>query len=335
MAHYYDYPAHMPVLAYILLFAIPVAIVTFVIWAVKRNHKYLVFGCIFFTVNVMFLLQIVPVGTAFMADRFTYIAYIGLFFITAKLYQFIIERSPRSFNLVTGILAIYCVALGAMAFEQSKAWKDTFSLCENYIKRFPDSYYGYNQAGVNYLKLSVSKETDDEQKPKMLTEARSNFENALNADSLNGRPFSTISSDIFQNTGIVCGLTGENDQAIYYFSAALALTPKNIEAIKNRAYQYLLTKKFALAIVDYNTAIKLVPNDPNLYYLRANCYYSKGDLANAREDLDKAISMNTRDPNCFIARSVINRAENKLTEARSDALIAKNLGADVPAVYFE
>jgi hypothetical protein len=52
-------------------------------------------------------------------------------------------------------------------------------------------------------------------------------------------------------------------------------------------------------------------------------------------DLNKAILLGSKDPNCYIARSVINRANGDLPAAREDAQKARDLGADVPEMYFE
>ncbi len=48
----------------------------------------------------MFLLQILGAGQGFIADRFTYIAYLGLFFIYAFGFQWILEKYEKFDKLI-------------------------------------------------------------------------------------------------------------------------------------------------------------------------------------------------------------------------------------------
>ncbi len=335
MTHYYDPPAQVPVLAYVSLVLVPLLLIVLLVWAVRKGYKQLVFGWAFFTANVIFMLQIVPVGTAFLADRFTYIGYMGLFFIMGKTYQQFNEKYKQYRIHLNIVLALYCLLLAFMTYNQSKVWKDTISLCGHHIKSYPDSYYGYNQTGVFVLKQAVSTDSNKTVNPQLLMQALRSFMTANKMYAASGRPSPITSSGILQNIGVAHGLLGDNDVAIQYFSQAITYTPNDVEAYKNRGYQYFQSKQFELAIADYCVVIKAKPENSNLYYLRANCYYSNHDLINARKDLDKAIALNATDPNCFIARAVINRAENRLAEARNDALSAQKLGANVPDIYFQ
>jgi len=60
----------------------------------KKGHTALLFGLAFFTFNVMFMLQVVGAGQGFIADRFTYVPYFGLFFLIGYYYQQIMAQKP-------------------------------------------------------------------------------------------------------------------------------------------------------------------------------------------------------------------------------------------------
>ena len=84
----------------------------------------MVFGILFFTINIKPLLQVLSAGQAFMADRFTYIPYLGLFLVYAFGVQWILEKHER-FNKVAYV-AIFLIlgVYGYMNIEQSKIWKN-------------------------------------------------------------------------------------------------------------------------------------------------------------------------------------------------------------------
>jgi len=335
LTHYHEYPVHMPAIAYVLLIVLPLAIAAFIFRFREKRYHYIIFGLAFFTVNVIFMLQIIPVGTAFLADRFTYIAYLGLFFITGNLHDLLTEKLPKHGATVRALLMLYFLALGLKTLQLSETWNDTLSLCKQNIRTYPKSYYGYQQAGVYYFKQSFDSAVGGQRNKKALETAGAYFLKADQLDSANNRPVPAVSSNIYQNLGIVCGIIGDQYHAIGYFSKAIDITPNDVESIKNRAYQFFVNKQYILAIVDYNKAIQLQAGNSDLYYLRANCYYSKGDIQNAKADLGKAIALGSQNPNCFIAMSVILRAENDVIHAREYARKAQQLGGNVPDQYFQ
>ena len=57
-----------------------------VIILIKKYRKPLIFGLLFFLFTIVLVLQIIPVGQALVAERYTYIPYIGLLFIIGKMY---------------------------------------------------------------------------------------------------------------------------------------------------------------------------------------------------------------------------------------------------------
>ena len=88
------YPHAAPAWA---LFATALATIAFVPWlwrAYRRGQRAIVFGFLFFAANVVFMLQILSAGATFLADRYPYVAYFGLFFLGAKVFDLIKPRPP-------------------------------------------------------------------------------------------------------------------------------------------------------------------------------------------------------------------------------------------------
>jgi tetratricopeptide (TPR) repeat protein len=334
MSHFYPASVHHTTAGYVLIGVALLVSVTAFRLAAKAQNRAILFGLSFFFINIVIAQLVAPSDLSFMADNYTYLSYTGLFFIVAYGFSTISANNKNALQTALFFIVVYALALTYTAYKQSKTWKSTMSLYENFIKCFPDSYYGFNEAGIYYLKKSFTISGNDNARLVYLNNAKKNFLDAYRADSMAGRPLPSVSSEIYQNAGIVSGLTGEKENAIRYFSNALALTPQNIEALKNRAYQYFLDGQKTLAIADYDKAIVLQPANSELYYLRANCYYALGNIATAKKDLVRAIELGSRDPNCYIAMSVIFRAENDAVHAREFAAKARDLGANVPEEYF-
>ena len=139
-AVYYIYP----VIAAVLLFA--------VFWFFRKN-KGVVFGTLFFLTNIALLLQFIPVGGAIIADRYSYIPYLGLFFVLGWVVSSLFEPSgsKQAGRLALGAVVIWALAIGVMANARCKVWYDAMSLWRDEIEvepvRAPNAY---NNLGFQY-----------------------------------------------------------------------------------------------------------------------------------------------------------------------------------------
>ncbi len=331
----YHYPPASPVssISYISVVAAPVLLLLAVRYAAKHNKRPLVWGLLVFAILILPGIGIFPTTDSFFADTHAYLAIAGLLFAVGASAQCLIENKRTMAPVSTAATGIVSILFSILSWQHSGNWHNMESLFANHINSFPDSYFGYDQAGQYHLKEAFKVEGNDAARLQHLVTAKKYFTDAIRIDSINGRLKPVVSSDLLQGAGVVCGLTGEPLEAVRYFSSAISLTPQNPEALKNRGYQYFLTKQFVLAIADYSAAINLKPQESDLYYMRANCNYAKGNLKEAHTDLDKAISLGTTDPNCFIAMSVVYRAEGDTAAAINFAVKARELGANVPDEY--
>lgn len=331
LSHYHEYPVRMPVWSYAAIVIVPVLLTMVLVWAWRNKHNYLLFGIAFFTVNVMFMLQIVPAGDAFLAERFTYIAYFGLFFIAARAFQDVLTRVPQFRSWLVLAMTAYLGVFGFITFGQAQVWKDSASLYSRYIENFKSSPYGYKQLGVHYIVLATSGGDSEFTRAQLLDLALQNFQEADNKDSLKNRPLKEMTEEIYENLGIAYGLTGQHDQALNYFSREIAVAPESKDAYTNRAFEHANYKEYNEAIRDYNKAIAIDPNNAETIYAQANCYFGLGDMDNALKGVNRAISINNRESRYFIARALVYRKWNDTAQFRKDISYARSLGGDVAA----
>ena len=118
MSPLYPYSPQMPTYFYPTLLLFPaMAYAMYIMY--KREMKVWFFGLFFFTVNVIFLLQILGAGQGFLADRFTYMAYFGLFFIAGFYFdKFITEKPKLKMALFGGAAALFLL-YGYMTIQQN------------------------------------------------------------------------------------------------------------------------------------------------------------------------------------------------------------------------
>lgn len=104
----------------------------------RRIHRVVFFGLLFFTVNVMFLLQIRISGKAFLADRFTYLAYFGLFFIFAFFMQQLLHRYRRHRAGLMATVGVILLIYGGNTYNQCRIWKNSETLWTRVLEYYPN-----------------------------------------------------------------------------------------------------------------------------------------------------------------------------------------------------
>jgi tetratricopeptide (TPR) repeat protein len=251
MSAIYPYPRPIPLIYY--LSPIFLIVATYFIIRSTRYTKDVVFGSLFFFVNIIFLLQVVGAGQGFIADRFSYIAYIGLFFIYAKTFDYIATKLTRIKPLLYTVGAVYMIAMVIISLTHIKVWKNTETLFTDVLQKHPGVPVAYNNRGRYYRTLNK------------FDKALEDYNKAI---TLNPKGYAA-----YNNRGKVYFETNENEKAITDYSKALEINPKYVDAYANRGGVYGRTGRYAESIEDLNKAIELDSMYINAYSNRALTFY--------------------------------------------------------------
>jgi len=212
-----------------------VVLIFIVGWSLRKTRT-ITFGILFFFFNIFFLLQIFAVGNGFFADRYTYIPYFGLIFITLWFIGEVAKKysEKRVWILIT--LAVITVTGVAGTFSRSNVWKDEVSLWSDVISQNPDrNMEPYVNRGVAYT-------------------VRHDWENAIK-DYTRAISIGPVSAEVYADRGIVYGFTGQQENAVADFTKALEINPKNTKALFNRGVTYGNMGQADRAIIDFRRVI--------------------------------------------------------------------------------
>ena len=365
MSPLYPYSPELPMMAYICLAIVPIAVLAFMIWSFRQNKKQLLFGWAFFTFNVMFLLQIVGAGQGFLADRFTYIAYIGLFFIMASFYEWLAQQKPSSKLAIQIGFGLYLALFAFLTSRQQKIWENGGTLWEKVKLFYPNSPLAWKQA-ANYYRdekkdlgkaienyksaLALQPEdafacndlakaytdsafapgTPQQTRNEMLMLALQTYNDAVKYDSIVGQPDKKTSGEIFVNRGAAYAILGNLDKALPDLNKGLQINPNNLNGYANRAILYTQINRYDLSLKDRDAYIALNPDNPDIHYERGVCKINLGRTAEALPDFDKAIALNNTKPIYYIGRAQANKLLGNMNAVSADIGMAKQLGASIP-----
>ena len=352
LSAFYPYPEiekSIPFYFYLSPFFL-LAIVYFIARLYKKN-KALVFGFGFYLVNIILLLQLLPVGGAIMAERYSYLSYVGLFFMMGYGINWIWQTNQEKIKFYKYIIAaaffLYAVFLGAKTKERNKVWKNDETLWTDVIKKhnnvalaFSNRGNFYQQAGKYELALAdyTSALNLKENNYEVLISRAGIYRmagefNLVIKDCDKAIEINKNKAGAFINRGIAKSLLGNNDEAMKDFDMAIQLEPDNSSAYTNRGFLFGKMEKIDEAIGDYSKGIALNPEYAFAYFNRGIAYFKKGKYDVAILDFNSTISLNNTKVESYFYRSQVYEAKKDYANALQDALTAQQFGVPVDSLY--
>lgn len=248
-------------------------LIIFLIYKAGKYRKDVVFGTLFFLISIALVIQIIPVGKALTAERYSYIPYIGLFFIIGRFYTETADGGYAGAQKIKNLFLI--VLLGLTAFfcastwNRNKVWKDGMSLFEDVIEKNPMIDYAY----VN--RAHAKSDLGDHKG------ALADYDKAI---SINPR-----FAESWNNRGNEKYMLGDKKAALEDYNQAIIVDPKYSLGYFNRAIDRAELNDFQGAISDYQSAIKYKPDYPDAYYNLGNLKIKLQDFKGAISDYAQAL----------------------------------------------
>lgn len=359
LSAFYPYPIKpggtMPILYYLSpIFLLGIAVL---VYLSVRKTRAVVFGTLFFLFNVMFLLQIVGAGQAYQADRFTYIPYLGIFFLAAWAAHRYATRNKSGQIMVTGLALVLIIFFFSNTYARCKDWKDSTTLWTDVIEKFPGkipSAYAnrasaYRKAKKPDLALedynyAISLDKNDG----VSRMNRGNIFFDMGKDSLAFQDYKVAMKlnlqkkqeqseihKLYGNLGAIYGRRGNYDSAFYYLDKSLQIDSTFTAALLNRGLANEMIGKWEAAIKDFKSYLRYLPEDETVHSDIGVCYQNLGRFQESLPWFDAAIALKPQTGFYYLNRSYSYNALRNIPKAREDAQKALQLGQQVPPSYLK
>ncbi len=321
---------------YWLMFIPSLAFIYLIIIAYKKKWKVIFWGSSFFILNIILLLQIIPVGGAIYADRYSYIPSIGIHLIVAWLiYKF--ATAKDKFKTPAFIFtAIYITFIGFSTIKRIEVWRNSLTLWQDTIKKQPKAVVAWNNLGSEFNKRAQKISETSQNKQKILElkkHAIECFQKAIKLKPDYKSAYYNLGATLFEIAKMTNDTT-KASEAVENFSKAIAYNPTFIEAIRERGTVYDWLGKYQNALADYTLAIKLNPNDPKTYVNRAATYGKIGEYYKAIADLQYALKINPDLPEVYSNLGLAYFYTKDYKKALESLKKAIELEPQNPASYF-
>jgi len=183
-----------------------------------RRRPYLTVGWLWYLGTLVPVIGIVQVGGQAMADRYTYVPFIGLFIIVAwGISEATASWRHRMIVLSTGAAAVLLACL-VSSWGQAGYWRNSESLYIHAIRINSNNYMAYHHLGMAFANQGK------------LDQAIAMYKQSIEVDP--------SYSHAYNNLGIVYAKLGRLNEAVEQLKLAIRLDPTNASFYRNLALAY-------------------------------------------------------------------------------------------------
>jgi Tfp pilus assembly protein PilF len=316
----YEYPVNAagnpPFYIYLSPLILPV--IGYVLYKTWRTHKYVTFGVLFFLFTIFPVLQFLPVGQAIVAERYTYVPYIGLFIIAGIFLPEYRDKvkgaTARSALTWSGFVVLALLAL--LTFNRTKVWFDSVSLWTDVLEKNPKSITAYVNRGYMYNQYNE-------------------YDLAIR-DCNEGIKLDSNHFKFYVNRAVSYRSTGRFDLAFADFNKAIQKNPKNYESYLDRGILYTdQFNKYDSGIADFRIYMRFRPTDVNCYYNMAVAFYKKKVYDSALVYCRKGMEITPSAPGPYYIMALVSDARGDYANAALFGSKAKELGYAVDDALIE
>lgn len=286
LSAFYPYPPELGqgLPAVYFLAALGVLLIIGIFWYSRSWTKDYFMGMGFFVVTIALVLQVVTVGNATMADRYTYVPYIGLFFVLGKLGEKYLVRlnlgNARVWNYA-GFLGLAIMAL--VAYQRVEVWKDDEALFSDVLEKYPETQLAYNNRGCCYLRLAnVASRKEEYYNQEYLAKAFQDFDRLVRIND--------SYRSAYHNRGLVRFYLKDYNEAVEDYTRAMAKDTTNKGIYFDRATSRSEIGDYAGALQDFDVAIQNQIRLAESFFNRGNTRRQLNDWKGALADYNAAIA---------------------------------------------
>ncbi len=347
-------------------------VVLAIVFGVYKSLKYsrdVVFGVLFFVINIVLVLQFITVGKALIAERYSYISYIGLFYLAGIVYSKIYHHPKYLYGkYIAFVFIVVGITFCYLSNARCKVWNNSETLWTDVLNQYPDNAEAHKNRGayltnksmydINAGKNDFDKAFDDFNQAIRLNpddaqlfidranvySAKEQYMLAL-VDYSKAIQLDTADYSVYLNRGLCYSQMERYDSAFtdwqrvlkHYQNAGMQF-PQSEKLYQSRAFAYLKAGRFQDAVNDYSHLIELnnIAPIPNTFFFRGIAYFKLKNYDAALADNTKAIAIDGNYREAYYNRAQVYFNLKKYQQSLDDMYTAKRLGYDIdPAMIDE
>jgi len=329
------------------LYTIPVLLlIIYTIYAFVKKQKFIVFTILFFTANMILVLQLASVQNFLISEHYAYIPSVGIGLLLVFLYYKLIDKNFKIKPILNLIWIAYIGFLTIFSFYRNDVWENSLTLWNDVRTKYPEVIVAhYNRGNYNQqLGDSATVKNESVKALEFYNEAIKDYDETLNLQpanigalsnrgivkaKLNNPEASIVDFDavikldstygnVFSNKGNALIMLQKWDEAIISYSKAIEYKPDFDDAYFNRGTALSTIGKHELAIADFKKCLEFKPNNFSCYLYLGYSFYSLKNYDDALLNFENYLKYDINNYVPYYYRALINEAKGSIELANSD-----------------
>ena len=221
------------------------------------------------------VIGLVQIGTQALADRYTYVPYIGLFVAVVWGVRAIGDRLGVSTQVPQAVGVVVVAMLAVQAHTQAATWRTSEALWSHAVAVTRENALAHNKLGAIYG--NSGREAD----------AIVQFKEALRL-----RPDASEAKHILPNLGRALMSQGQVAEAIPYLERARPLNPDRADIHHQLALAYATASRPDDAIASWREAVRVDPQMQDAWFLLGVTFAASGRIDDARQSFNEVLRIN-------------------------------------------
>jgi protein O-mannosyl-transferase len=217
--------------------------ILYLVFRRRFAQPYLAFGFLWYLVTLMPVIGVIQVGLQSMADRYSYVPYLGLFVMAVWWGGDLAERYPHRLKLAVWVAGALVAACAVLTWLQVGYWQDNVTLYAHTLEITEDNWVAHSSLGQAYF---------DKGQAEL---AVKQYQQALEINPNDSATHCNLGLVLYQKMG-------RPAEAIRQFEAAIAINPRVALTHYNMANALVNLGEIRGAVAEYRKAVELDPENP-------------------------------------------------------------------------
>jgi tetratricopeptide (TPR) repeat protein len=324
-------------------------ILAFLIFLSGKTTKKIIFAGLFYFINLLIVLQLTRTSLAVVGDRYTYIPYIALSYLTVDSLVILFSKLKNKFHQIslTAVTLIIFLLFSILTWNQTKVWKNNFTLWHDAVKKNPDNTI----TAANYAVSLI--ERDD------LEQAEIYNNKAIEIDPSNSIPYINLAHIFIKRNqpekaveiidkliianpnyyryrykaGLFYMQINMNDKALSEFEKAIEFNPIDSASFNAIGSLYFKQRRFEESEKYFTKAINLSPDQPEAFCNLGNIHFELGNFDEALKLYKRSIKASPGFEEPYVKAGIIYENMNLLKEAGYYFKTALEINPDLITLY--
>ncbi len=316
---------------------------------VDNNFRLVLFGIGFYFFNMVIVSQIVHTGLTVIADRYSYVCYLGIFFpVTYFINKTLEKRKAQVIKYGLAAICAYILFLAILCQQRTRVWHNSETLWTDVIEQYPHKVsIAYFNLGHYYMEQNNAAKADSSYRELTMLGIKDpggffkmglfmynnkRYESALYYYT---EVIKTDSSDpiTVMDRGNAYSALGKFDKAKRDYQQSFRLNPHSEDLLGNMASNYFNAQQFDSAIICYNRAVQINPANPWNYHYRGITELYKDAIKPALSDFMQTLILAPHDSECMYYLSITYNHIRDFNSAYKYAQMAQSAGYQLSNEY--